>query len=230
MLAQADKQKAVTVAAAAAGFSDSDLHDLKVMMKDMKGDIGRCTLAAEQALATHARTGPGSRGQFAWRLSQGPVAVPPPVASIPVPPARRGPELDLSDAQEVDVDFAQDQSASDGFIITLKPKEGGRGVRLFVGEFEGSSLVRAVNSKLKTTHGRPMTYDFMKSSVEAIGFKVVAVVVTTFVSNTYHAMVHYEGGDGGCISAQVDSRPSDAINLALRTGTPVYVSNEVLAR
>jgi len=140
-----------------------------------------------------------------------------------------------------------------------------------------------------------MTYDFMKSSVEAIGFKVrlpyrellgsymhlkvnhimlccnenawyvswyivmcriqqvahicsgdlastwfcvepgivdflsqvVAVVVTTFVSNTYHAMVHYEGGDGGCISAQVDSRPSDAINLALRTGTPVYVSNEV---
>lgn len=37
LLAQAEKQKAVTVAAAAAGFSDSDLHDLKAMMKDMKG-------------------------------------------------------------------------------------------------------------------------------------------------------------------------------------------------
>lgn len=53
------------------------------------------------------------------------------------------------------------------------------------------------------------------------------MVVTSFVSNTYHAMVHYEGGEGGCISAQVDSRPSDAINLALRSGTPVYVSNKV---
>lgn len=53
------------------------------------------------------------------------------------------------------------------------------------------------------------------------------MVVTSFVSNTYHALVHFEGGDGGGISAQVDSRPSDAINLALRSGAPVYVSNKV---
>ena len=42
------------------------------------------------------------------------------------------------------------------------------------GEFEGSSLVRAVNNKLKTQHGRPMTYDFMKSSLDELGVKVRA--------------------------------------------------------
>jgi len=39
------------------------------------------------------------------------------------------------------------------------------------GDFEGSSLVRAVNKKVKTQHGRPLTYDFLKNSVEELGFK-----------------------------------------------------------
>ena len=53
------------------------------------------------------------------------------------------------------------------------------------------------------------------------------MVVTAFVSNTFHALVHYEGRAPGSPPIAVDARPSDAINLALRCGAPVYVAKAV---
>ena len=62
-------------------------------------------------------------------------------------------------------------------------------------------------------------------------------MVSAFINNTYHALVHYEGRDlgvapvavGGIGYRAVDARPSDAINLALRMGAPVYVAKKVRA-
>ena len=57
--------------------------------------------------------------------------------------------------------------------------------------------------------------------------QAAAVVVTAFENNTYHAMVHYVGIDCADVTVQVDARPSDALNLALRSGASVYVSKKV---
>ena len=59
--------------------------------------------------------------------------------------------------------------------------------------------------------------------------QVAAVQVTAFINNTYHSLVHYEGRGPGVPGAAVDARPSDAINLALRFGAPVYVAKKVCA-
>ena len=53
--------------------------------------------------------------------------------------------------------------------------------------------------------------------------QVTAVQVTAFINNTYHSLVQYESRAPGAPLVAVDSRPSDAINLALRFGAPVYV-------
>ena len=59
--------------------------------------------------------------------------------------------------------------------------------------------------------------------------QVAAVQVTAFINNTYHSLVQYEPRAPGAPLVAVDSRPSDAINLALRFGAPVYVHKKARA-
>ncbi|MGH2670092.1 MAG: bifunctional nuclease family protein, partial [bacterium] len=72
---------------------------------------------------------------------------------------------------------------------------------------------------------RPMTHDLLRSVVEELGGVVERIEVTDLRENTYYALIHLNVG-GKQIA--IDSRPSDAISLALRTKSPIYVARKVL--
>jgi bifunctional DNase/RNase len=128
-----------------------------------------------------------------------------------------------------------------GHIVLLRLKDGaGSLLPVYIGEFECGALVKEINRKPTL---RPLTHDLMKSTLEALGYRVTKVRITALVGNTYHARVHYgrarsapsPSGDGvaaGGMPAEVDvdARPSDAVNLAVRFGAPIYVNKEVAAR
>jgi bifunctional DNase/RNase len=72
---------------------------------------------------------------------------------------------------------------------------------------------------------RPMTHDLLKNILGEVGCSVESVEITELKENTYYALVHINIGGRELV---VDSRPSDAIALALRTKSPIYVAKAVL--
>jgi bifunctional DNase/RNase len=72
---------------------------------------------------------------------------------------------------------------------------------------------------------RPMTHDLLKNLLERFGAAVESIEVTELRENTFYAVI-YILLNGERLA--MDSRPSDAISLALRTGSPIYVAREVL--
>lgn len=79
---------------------------------------------------------------------------------------------------------------------------------------------------------RPTTHDLMRDMLQALGHRVTKVRISTLVGDTYHAKVHFSRGRGmptATGEVEVDARPSDAMNLAVRFGAPIYVNKEVAA-
>jgi len=106
--------------------------------------------------------------------------------------------------------------------------EGLRGLLLpvFVGETEGHALASHLRAQKSA---RPMTHDLMKTCFSQLSVQVARVQVTHLHSNTYFARIVLAMPDkeGGATETDVDARPSDAINLAVRCGAPIYVSADV---
>jgi uncharacterized protein len=109
-------------------------------------------------------------------------------------------------------------------IVLLSDKVGGRTLPIWVGPPEGDAL--ALHVVRASPPPRPMTMDFVVRLVEATGGRVERVVVSSLRENVFYAAVHVAAGDGPV--HEVDARPSDGINLALRVGAPIFVDEEVL--
>ncbi len=75
------------------------------------------------------------------------------------------------------------------------------------------------------TADRPLTHDLFASALENLGVRVDRVVISTLAEETYHARLHLER-DGTFF--EIDSRPSDALALAVRTGGRIFASEAVL--
>ena len=89
---------------------------------------------------------------------------------------------------------------------------------------EHSSLVTALKS---TSLPRPGVYDMMKSTLDSLDFIVSRVRVTNLRNNAFIARVHYCQKASSVKEFDVDSRPSDAINLACRFNVPIFVNKTV---
>jgi bifunctional DNase/RNase len=99
---------------------------------------------------------------------------------------------------------------------------------LYIGEPESMALMQSIR---KTPPPRPLTHDFMKNTLKTFGFKVTKVMVTALVGNTYHAKMCVQRVVGTAVeSAEIDCRPSDAINMAMRFEAPIYVCKQVAAQ
>jgi hypothetical protein len=72
---------------------------------------------------------------------------------------------------------------------------------------------------------RPMTHDLLRRIISDLGGAVESIEVTDLKDNTYYAAIHLQAGDK---IFTIDSRPSDAISLALRTQSPIFVAKKVL--
>ena len=74
---------------------------------------------------------------------------------------------------------------------------------------------------------RPITHDLLKNMLDTLNTKVDRVVISDLKDETYYAKIYMKSRDGELV---VDARPSDAIALALRSDSPIYVSEEVAAK
>jgi bifunctional DNase/RNase len=109
-------------------------------------------------------------------------------------------------------------------IIILRDEDDKRSLPIWVGIFEANAIALELE---KIATPRPMTHDLIKNILEAIEARVVKVAVTDLKDNTFFAVLHLQLGD---TEYTVDSRPSDAIALALRVGAPIYVDEDVVRR
>ena len=109
-------------------------------------------------------------------------------------------------------------------IIILRDEEDKRSLPIWVGIFEANAIALELE-KIPTP--RPMTHDLIKNILESIDARLVKVVVTDLRDNTFFAVLHLQVGE---TEYQVDSRPSDAIALALRVAAPIYVDEEVVRK
>ncbi len=107
-------------------------------------------------------------------------------------------------------------------IVILKGQEGNTLLPIWVGVFEANAIALEIE---KITTPRPMTHDLLKNVLQGLDCQVNKVVVNQLKDDTFYAVIWIER-HGQLIS--FDSRPSDALALALRTDCPIYVEDEVI--
>jgi uncharacterized protein len=107
-------------------------------------------------------------------------------------------------------------------IVILKDVNGTSVLPIWVGIYEANAIALEIE---KVTTPRPMTHDLIKNLLFGLETRVNKVVVTELRDDTFYALIWLEKA-GQVIS--IDSRPSDALALALRADCPIYVDEEVL--
>ena len=110
-------------------------------------------------------------------------------------------------------------------IIVLKEKEGKRQFPIVIGFLEASSIKMKLSGMEVP---RPMTHDLLISTIEGLGAHVEKIVIDSLIENTFHAKLILKTGEGR--TREIDSRPSDAIALAVRAHAPIFVDEEVLKK
>lgn len=109
-------------------------------------------------------------------------------------------------------------------VVVLRDAEDRSFLPIWVGVFEANAIALQLEG-VRTP--RPMTHDLLKETIVALGGSVEKAVITKLHENTFYAELHILAGERSLV---VDSRPSDAIALALRTSAPLFVEEEVLEK
>ena len=107
-------------------------------------------------------------------------------------------------------------------LLLLEEVNGSRVLPIFIGQPEATAIAYALQ---EIEAPRPMSHDLMVSLVGALHGQVFSIEIESLVGNTYHAAVRLLGPDG---EVTVSARPSDAIALALRSGAPIMVYDELM--
>ena len=108
-------------------------------------------------------------------------------------------------------------------IVILKDVDSDTMLPIWVGAYEANAIALEIE---KITPPRPMTHDLLRNLIIELGIQVERVVVTSLRDNTFFAVIEMRMSDGNRMV--LDSRPSDAIALALRADCPIYVDAEVI--
>lgn len=115
-------------------------------------------------------------------------------------------------------------------IIILKDMEEKSALPIWIGLIEASAIATELE-KIQLT--RPMTHDLMKNILQALGVRVERVEVNDLCDNTFYAKIFLKSNNakiGKSGEFVVDSRPSDAIAMALRTSAPIFVDKKVIEK
>ncbi|HEV8231545.1 MAG TPA: bifunctional nuclease family protein [Thermoanaerobaculia bacterium] len=109
-------------------------------------------------------------------------------------------------------------------VVVLRDATNGLFLPIWVGIFEANAIALQME---KITTPRPMTHDLLKNLLSELDAKVERIVINDLKDNTFFARIHLLKGD---TRWNVDSRPSDAIALALRVDAEIFVEEDVLER
>ncbi|MBL0175451.1 MAG: bifunctional nuclease family protein [Ignavibacteria bacterium] len=123
---------------------------------------------------------------------------------------------------QVDILGLSTSSSSGGaYALILKEMEGNRRLPIIIGAFEAQAIALEIEG---VKPPRPMTHDLLKNVIEAAGISVVDVTISELREGTFYARIAFESA----LNEDIDSRPSDAIALAVRFGVPIFVAEDVL--
>ena len=109
-------------------------------------------------------------------------------------------------------------------IVILKAEGGTRLLPIWIGLFEANAIAIEME---KIVAPRPMTHDLLRNMIELFDATMERMVVDNLRENTFFASIYLRTGGR---EHRLDARPSDAIALALRTGAPIFVTDDVLTR
>jgi bifunctional DNase/RNase len=127
-------------------------------------------------------------------------------------------------AVEMKVKVVTFDPSRDGFVVLLSDLENTHVLPIWIGPFEANAIVL----KLKGFYlHRPMTHDLIRNILAVFNSEIVKVEVMDLRCNIYYAQIHVKA-DGKELT--IDSRPSDAIAIAVGAGVPIYVTEEVLSK
>lgn len=110
------------------------------------------------------------------------------------------------------------------YVVVLQEKGGARLLPIWIGQVEAESIVMHMHNMKRA---RPLTHDLCKSLILASGSRLKRIQITRVENNTYYGELHIER-EGKVV--QVDSRPSDAIAIALRLDAPIFAAETLLMR
>ena len=113
---------------------------------------------------------------------------------------------------------------SNMYILLLKEQDGADTLPIWIGKPEADSIALAIG---KVATPRPLTHDLVKNLMDSLNIKITKIVVTEITDNTYYALIYLTDGKK---EIPVDSRPSDAVAVALRSNAPIYVDAAVLEK
>ncbi len=113
-------------------------------------------------------------------------------------------------------------SAAGAYALLLKEKFGIRRLPIIIGAFEAQAIALELES---ITPPRPLTHDLIKLVIDHLNATVSQVIITDLIDTTFYAEIVLKLSDFETI---VDSRPSDAIAIAVRANCPIYVSEKVM--
>lgn len=109
-------------------------------------------------------------------------------------------------------------------IVILKDMEGKKAVPIWIGLFEASAIATELE---KISFSRPMTHDLLSNILKAIDVKVTKIEISDLKNNTFFANIYIWRSERNIV---IDSRPSDAIALALRVNAPIFVDEKVVEK
>lgn len=109
-------------------------------------------------------------------------------------------------------------------IVLLEDESGGKVMPIWIGAFEANAIALIIEN---VPTPRPMTHDLLKAFLNRLDIEVDRVVVTEVRNSTYFASIHCRSGEEALV---FDARPSDAIALALRTASPIFVDADVVEK
>jgi bifunctional DNase/RNase len=109
-------------------------------------------------------------------------------------------------------------------IIFLEEMKGNRLLPIWIGISEGQAIAIRFSGIVLP---RPLTHDLLITGIQKLGWEVQKVVVDDIKENTFYANIHVSNGK---TVERLDSRPSDAIAIAVRAGCPIFVDESVFAR
>ena len=119
--------------------------------------------------------------------------------------------------------LSSNHSQSGSFTLVLGEVGGARRLPIVIGMFEAQAIALEIE---KIVPNRPMTHDLFKSFASGFNFNIERIVITDMKEGVYYAKIQCKGDK---IETDVDARPSDAIAIAIRFGSPVFCTEKAMS-
>lgn len=110
------------------------------------------------------------------------------------------------------------------YILLLKEIDGDGRLPIWIGKPEADSIALALG---KVVTPRPLTHDLIKNIIDGLKVKITKIIVTEILDNTYYALICLNDSKKETF---IDSRPSDAVAVALRTNAPIFVEESIMEK